>query len=79
MRESQFVKQWRNEGIMQGSVQTMRLVLRKIARRLEDPIPDVIRLALEWTGDLQTLDRWFDAALDADSIADLRKIMNIPS
>ncbi len=73
MRESQYIKRWRDEGIDLGALRTRREDLLRVVRRLEDPVPEALRLAIEGTNDLQTLDRWFDAALGADTIAEFRK------
>jgi hypothetical protein len=79
MRESQYIKRWEQVGEERGILQTKREDLLQVVRRLEDPVPEVIRLAVEGTNDLQTLKRWFDAALDANTIAELRHAMKLPS
>ncbi len=79
MRESQYIKSWEKVGEDRGRLQTRREYLLKRVGRLVDPVPEAIRLAIEGTNDPQTLDRWFDAALDCSTITDLRKAMNLPS
>jgi hypothetical protein len=76
-RESEYIKRWRDEGVDLGTLKRSRDYLLKRVRRLADPVPEAIRLAIEGTNDLQTLDRWFDAALDCTTIADFRKAMNL--
>jgi hypothetical protein len=77
MRESQLINSWIREGEDLGQLKRSRYVLLILVRRLEDPIPDTIRLAVEGTTDLNKLDEWFKAALDAKTIADLRKQMQL--
>jgi hypothetical protein len=79
MRESQYIKRWEKVGEDRGILQTKRADLQSIVRRLEDPVPQAIRLAIEGTNDVQTLDRWFEAALDCSTIAEFRKAMNLVS
>jgi hypothetical protein len=80
MAESLIVKQWRDDGIRQGMLQNSRhYLLKAVALRLQDPVPHAIRMAVEWTNDLMTLDRWYTAALTLDNIEELRKAMNLPS
>lgn len=76
MRESQYIKRWESVGEERGVVATRREVLMKVLGRLEDPVPESVRLAIEGTNDPATLARWFDVALDAGSMADFRKAMN---
>ena len=78
MRESEYINRWRNEGIDLGVLRTRREdLLDAVKLRLEDPVPETIRLAIQGTNDLDTLIRWYRAALTLDSIADFRKAMNL--
>jgi hypothetical protein len=79
MRESQYIKKWELVGEDRGELRRARLyLLEAVKLRLEDPVPEAIRLAIEGTSDLPTLDRWFDAALDSSTIEELRQAMNLP-
>ena len=76
MKESQYIRGWLNEGKMEGAVKRGRKDLLKLLRgKLRDPVPDEVSLAVEGTNDLDTLDRWFDAALQAGTWADFRAAM----
>jgi hypothetical protein len=78
MRESQYIKRWEKVGEDRGTLQRTREYLLKRVKQLEDPVPEAIRLAIEGTNDLQTLDRWFDAALSSSTITEFRKAMTPP-
>ncbi len=57
---------------------TSRANLLKVVRaRLQDPVPETIRLAVEGTNDLAVLNLWFDAALAVNSLAELRNAMKL--
>ena len=80
MRESQYIKGWEKVGEDRAELRTKRAdLLKLVRRRLEDPVPEAIRLAIEGTNDIQTLERWFDAAIDVTTIAEFRKAMKLPS
>jgi hypothetical protein len=64
VRESQYTKSIEAK----GEVRARRAdILRLLQFRLGTPAPEPIRLAIEGTNDLGTLDRWFDAALSVTS------------
>jgi len=72
MQESQVILGWINRGKQRGIVETTRANLLELVRlRLQDPVPETIRLAIEGTNDENTLNRWFRAAATANSLADL--------
>jgi hypothetical protein len=78
MRESQYIKKWESVGEDRGSLRTKRADLLNVVKfRLEDPVPEPIRLAIEGTNDLNTLDRWLQAAATLDTIVEFRKAMNL--
>jgi len=52
-------------------------LLKLIKTQLQDPVPESIRIAIEGTNDLSKLETWYDAALTAENIADLRKEMKL--
>ncbi len=79
MRESQYIKRWEKVGEDRGALQTRReYLLEAVKLRLENPVPEPIRLAIEGTNDLTTLDRWYQAALTLSSIAEFRKAITLP-
>ncbi len=78
MQESQVIRGWINRGKLEGSVETRRAdVLTVVRMRLQDPVPEAIRLAVEGTNDLAMLERWFEAAVQAQTLADLRAAMKL--
>ncbi len=82
-RESQLIKGWMKEGGDIARLQTRRAELLRVVRRVEDPVPEAVRLAIEGTTDLDKLDAWLEAALDAliggQTIAQLRSAMKLES
>ncbi len=76
-RESTYIKGWERVGEERGELRTMRANLLKVVQHLENPVPESIRLAIEGTNDMATLERWFDAAIQVETIADLRQRMNL--
>jgi hypothetical protein len=76
MKESQYIRGWLNEGKKEGLVEARRAALLKLVRaKLRDPVPEEVSLAVEGTNDPDTLDRWFDAALQAANWADFRAVL----
>jgi hypothetical protein len=78
MRKSEYITSWEMVGEERGILLAKReYLLRVIKLRLEDPVSESIRLAIEGTNDVQTLSRWFDAVLDCSTIAEFRKAMKL--
>jgi hypothetical protein len=78
MSESQYIKQFELRGEERGELRGRRLaLLRAVELRLKDPVPEPIRLAIEGTNDPEALERWFEAALKAGSLAELRAAMKL--
>jgi len=76
MQESQYIKGWLKEGELRGEIKASRAALLKLLRaKLHDPVPEEVRLAIEGTNDPGTLDRWYDAALQAGTWPDFRTAM----
>jgi hypothetical protein len=76
MKESQVIKGWMNEGELIGTVKTRRIVLLDVLRiRFQDPVPESVRVAIEGTNDPTTLERWFQTAMTANSLAEFRAAM----
>jgi hypothetical protein len=79
MRESQYIKRWQKVGEERGALHTKREdLLEAVKLRLQNPVPDPIRLAIEGTNDLTTLDRWFKAALTSNGITEFREAITPP-
>jgi hypothetical protein len=77
-RESQLIKSWIGEGRELGRVETKRAnLITLIERLISDPVPEAIRLAIEGTNDLATLDRWYKAAFEAGTVANMRREMKL--
>jgi hypothetical protein len=69
VRVSQQVLEWQAE----AELKTRRAdLLRALERRCKAPVPTDIAQAVQTTTDLDTLWRWFDAALDAATYDDFR-------
>ena len=78
MRESQTIKSWMREGADIAEVRLMRTVLIElIGVQLENPVSESIQLAIEGTNDVSRLQVWYKAALNANSIGELRKQMKL--
>jgi hypothetical protein len=77
-RKSQIIEGWKREGAEEGALLSMRrAVLRLIRVRLGEPVSESIRLAVEGTNDLPTLDLWLDAAGTASTLGELRQAMKM--
>jgi hypothetical protein len=73
-RESKIITGWIKEGREEGGLATQRKnLLRVIERKIKVTVPDSIRLAVEGTTDMAKLQQWFDLALEARSLAQLRR------
>jgi hypothetical protein len=76
--ESNIVNYWINIGEARGQLLTMRFMLvRAIALRLENPVPEPIDAAIKNTKEIGKLLEWFRAVMLAETIADLRKAMKL--
>lgn len=76
MRESQVIKGWMDEGKQIGVVETQRAFLLETLRaRFQDPLSETVRVAIDGTNDPATLERWFKAALRANTLAEFRAAM----
>jgi hypothetical protein len=76
MQESQVINGWIRTGEVKGELKNAReSILRLVRRRLVDSVPEDLRLAIEGTNDPQVLSRWFDAALDAETLDQFRAAM----
>jgi hypothetical protein len=68
VRESQYLKSFELKGRQEGEVARARAdVLDGLQLKFKMPVPEPIRLAIEGTNDLNTLDRWFHTLFQVDS------------
>ena len=79
MKTSAVANEWRAEGRTEGRTEgraegRQSKVLRLLERRFGDALPDELRGAVIAEADLERLDRWFDAAIDAKSLAEFRTL-----
>jgi hypothetical protein len=73
VQESQVVLRWVREGMLKGELQAMhRNRVQVLQVRLQTPLPEDLRLAIEGTNDLDTLSRWLEVAATADSLDGFR-------
>lgn len=76
MQESQVILGWIQQGEQRGIVKNARAALLELVRlRLQDPVPEAVRLAVEGTNDVNTLNRWFRAAATAGTFAEFTAAM----
>jgi hypothetical protein len=69
METSEVVEEWRAEGEMR---RLRADLLRALERRCKAAVPADVAQAVQAMGDLATLSRWFDAAIDAGTYDDFR-------
>jgi hypothetical protein len=72
VRESQYLKSFEAKGEVRRARED---VLKGLVVRLGSPVPEPIRLAIEGTNDLDTLDRWFRAMFTVNSWAEFEAQM----
>jgi hypothetical protein len=76
VQESQVILGWIERGKRQGILKAARANLLELVRlRLQDPVSEAIRLAVEGTTDEDTLDRWFRVAATAGTLAEFLTAM----
>jgi hypothetical protein len=72
----------RVEGLAEGRAEVLPVLRAKLLRaiqvRLNVPPPPDLIAAVEAQSDPATLDRWFDAALSANTLAEVRSAFNLP-
>jgi hypothetical protein len=68
VRESQYLKSIEARGEQKGEVHGRRAyLLEGLGLKFGSPVPEPIRLAIQGTTDLNTIDRWFHALFTANS------------
>jgi hypothetical protein len=79
MRESQYLKSFEDRGKSQGEVHGRRAsLLEGLRLKFKSEVPEPVRLAIEGTNDVGTIQRWFQVLFSVDSWADFQKQMNQP-
>lgn len=73
MIESQVVLEWINQGKVASRAEDL---LRLLQKRFPPGAPVDLAAAIKASQDPETLSRWFDAALDADTLDDFRKALS---
>ncbi|MGL4549684.1 MAG: hypothetical protein ACRC33_00745 [Gemmataceae bacterium] len=76
-RESAYINSFIKRGRDDGELRKARSFLLKALGRLQNPVPESVRLAVEGTNDVATLDRWFRVAVRAENLSDVRREMNL--
>ncbi|MGL4549683.1 MAG: hypothetical protein ACRC33_00740 [Gemmataceae bacterium] len=75
-RKSVTIEGWKREGRDEGRLIEKRADILRVAQaRLNQPVPDSIRDAVEGSNDLGVLDEWLTAAALSDTVAELRRRM----
>jgi hypothetical protein len=75
VRESQYLKSFEAKGEVRGRRAD---ILEGLQVRLKGTAPEPIRLAIEGTNDLETLNRWFRAMLTVESWDEFQAKMKQP-
>jgi hypothetical protein len=79
VRESQYSKAIEARGEHKGAVaQAQAYVIKSLQTKLQSSAPEPLRLAIEGTNDLKTLDRWFKALFAVKSWDELLQLMKQP-
>lgn len=80
VRQLEIVRKWRDEGRQEGRVETIRDGLLTVLRKRFPPGPSSdLATTIQQTTDLDTLSRWFDAALEAPSLEEFLHAIKAPS
>jgi hypothetical protein len=75
VRETQMSKNLKAEGELRGR---RTALLQAAQRKLKSEAPEEVRLAIEGTNALDTLERWLDAVFEVDSWPDFEKRLKQP-
>jgi hypothetical protein len=79
VRESPFLKSFEDKGEQRGDLKRARAYLLEGLRlKLKSEVPEAIRLAIEGTNAIDTLDRWFKATYSVESWDEFLKLMKQP-
>jgi hypothetical protein len=74
MVESQQVREWMTEAEIKAKVQS---ILRVLEKKFPAEVPSDLLALIRQSKDVQQLDRWFDAALDANTLSAFREVMSV--
>jgi hypothetical protein len=72
VHETQLSKQIKHQGEV---ARAQVMLIEGLGLRMKSSVPEPIRLAIEGTNELDTLDRWFRALFEVDSWADFQNRM----
>lgn len=72
MRDSQVVAEWITEGKIEGKVGA---ILRLLEKRFPPGAPAQVATVIKASTDVEQLNRWFDAAIDAASLEQFQQAM----
>ncbi len=72
MRDSQVVAEWITEGKIEGKVGD---ILRLLEKRFPPGAPTEVAATIKASTNIEQLNRWFDAAIDAASLDEFRQAM----
>ena len=84
MWQSQVIKEWKDagraeghaEGGAEGTLRTLRRdVLKALRVRLQIEVPPDLAQAIERIADVEVLNRWFEAALNASTLEGFREVV----
>jgi hypothetical protein len=79
VRESPYLKSFEDKGRQEGELRARRAdVIKGLSLKLKSAVPEPIRLAIEGTNDLDTLNRWFEALFEVESWDEFQKRMKQP-
>jgi hypothetical protein len=79
MWESQVIRQWRNEGRLEGRLEVKRSDLATVLQeRFQIPVPADLAQLIQQATDLDTLSHWFRTALTAPSLDAFRAALQAP-
>jgi hypothetical protein len=79
MRESPYLKSFEDKGKQQGHLEQARtFLLEGLRLKLKSDVPEPIRLAVEGTTAIDTLERWFKVVFEVESWDDFQKRMKQP-
>jgi hypothetical protein len=77
VRESQYLKGIETRGKHMGAVEQARAYLLEGLRlKFGSPVPEPVRLAIDGTNDLTTLDRWFQALFTVSSWTEFQALLH---
>jgi hypothetical protein len=82
VEQSQQVLEWQaiaeERGLARGRAEAkMEALLRVLSERTQEAVPTDVKQAIRATEDFEQLDRWLDAAAEASSMAEFRRLAGL--